>query len=200
MPDKIKKLFRFALLLAAVYLVTYYGSRYYLMIKRDLAPPPQAYLHHYVHKEPYIQGPPEFQKDVKNALATIKKVSPEQYEDVCKYCVYIELADLNVSIAASVNSNSKGTIAVYEKRYCSAIQNNYYVERILVHETTHLIQFTKDSTTDSIEKDEAEALAAERQLLTALEVPPETIDQVAGNQLLETRWWEKDIRNAMGRD
>ncbi|MGS0765918.1 hypothetical protein [Syntrophomonas curvata] len=200
MPDKIKKLFRFALLLAAVYLVTYYGSRYYLMIKRDLAPPPQAYLHHYVHKEPYIQGPYEFQKDVKNALATIKKVSPEQYEDVCKYCVYIELADLSTKISALANNR---TVYVFRERYDKDKDSQYYIERILVHETTHFIQQSENRVKNvPAEKSEAEALASERQLLTALKVPPDIIAQVAGDQLLQLEWWKDNtqIRNAMGRN
>jgi hypothetical protein len=196
---KYKNILLTVILCVVTYYGVYYGTKYYLAVRADRAIPPQAYLHHYIHKEPYIGGPPEFKEDVKKALATIQKVSPEQYEDVVRYCVRVKLIDLQTKNAGMAKHK---TIYVFKRGYTESSCNQYSLENMLVHETTHLIQYAQQKGNEPIEQREAEALAAERKLLTALEVPPEEIERIAGDHLLKTRWWEddKDIWNAMGRN
>lgn len=203
MSKTIKSLLLYIVFLAAVYAVTYHGYIYIYKVRADQAPPPQAYLHHYVHNEPYIDGPPEFQQDIKNALATIKEASPEQYEDVCKYCVQVKYVDVPTDNAGMAKHKTIFIFATgYEDALANLSFNEYRFESMIIHEAEHLIQYANNGSKIPIEQREAEALAAERKLLTALDVPPELIEQVAGEHLLETRWWEKDadIWNAMGRN
>lgn len=202
MSKTIKNLLLYAVFLAVVHAVSYHGYIYYYKVQTDQAPPPQAYLYHYAFNEPYIDGPEEFQQHIKNALATIKEFSPEQYEDVCKYCVQVKLIESDSSYAATINRT--GTIRVYNWYYNLTDQEGslHNMERMLVHESAHAVQYALGRGKEPKAYLEAEALAAERKLLNALDVPPELIEQVAGDHLLETRWWEKDadIWNAMGRN
>lgn len=202
MSKTIKNLLLYAVFLAVVYAVSYHGYIYYYKVQTDQAPPPQAYLYHYAFNEPYIDGPEEFQQHIKNALATIKEFSPEQYEDVCKYCVQVKLIEGDSSYAATINRT--GTIRVCNWYYNLTDQEGSLrnMERMLVHESAHAVQYALGRGKEPKTHLEAEALAAERKLLNALDVPPELIEQVAGDHLLETRWWEKDadIWNAMGRN
>lgn len=209
MSKTIKNLLLYATFFAAVYAVVYYGGLYYYKVQADQAAPPQAYLHHYVYKEPYIDGPPEFQQDIENALATIKEVSPEQYEDVCKYCVQVKLIESDSSYAATINRT--GTIRVFNWYYdlTNGKGSLYNMERMLVHESAHAIQYAQGRGTESKMQLESEALVAERQLLTALMISTDIIEQVAGDHLLETRWWEESgsiiakdncLESAMGRN
>jgi len=201
MSKTIKSLLLYAVFLAVVYAVSYHGYIYYYKVQTDQAPPPQAYLYHYAFNEPYIDGPEEFQQHIKNALATIKEFSPEQYEDICKYCVQIKFVSKDTEkVAASTNKSR--IIKIYTNGYKQAEERKYALEQTLVHEAAHLLQYEEQREHQPKEQREAEALAAERKLLNALDVPPEFIEQVAGEHLLEIRWWEydQDLSESMGRN
>lgn len=135
--------------------------------------------------EPQIVGPPEFQEDIKNALALLKEKAPDHYEKVCKNVVSINLVDDGPSNAWV------GSVIIYisKKKLDSFSSDKYYLPVTLVHETVHVIQFRNGALLGS-EQTEREALAAERDALQKLGAPPDYIERVAGEHLLETRWWE----------
>lgn len=198
---KFKNICLAIILLTVLYCSIYHGTKYYIAVRADRAVPPQAYLHHYIHKEPYIGGPPEFKEDVKKALATIQKVSPEQYEEIVNYCIRIKLVNIETNLAAGM-AKYKTVFIFNDKGYLVTKDKTHFLEQLLVHETTHLVQYAQQRGSEPIEQREAEALSAERNLLAMLGVPPDKIERIAGDDLLKTRWWEddKDIWNAMGRN
>ncbi|MGE5423612.1 MAG: hypothetical protein ACM3QW_10130 [Ignavibacteriales bacterium] len=195
--SKLKNILLYCLGCVMLWAACYYGTHYYMDLRSDRVVPPQAYLYHYIHQEPYIEGPPAFQENIKKALATVEKVSPEQYKDIEKYCIRVRLDDRYNKVSA-VAYNS--TVYVIKNRYNKDKNCVYYLERLVIHEATHLKQYEQNQGSETIEKREAESLASERKLLRNLKIPPADIERVAGDHLLKTRWWEKVNKNVMGRN
>lgn len=190
----IKKTLCYGLLLAAAYFITYHAA-YTILTYKKQGITLTAFTYHLTEHEPYIEGSPDFQEDVKKALVIINEASPEQYADISKYCIQVKLVDGSTTHPLAAWSTKNGSLQVYSNWYQECKKNNheYYMERMLVHETAHFIQYADNQWDDDAVQREAGALAAERKLLTALNVSPKIIETVAGEHLLETRWWEDNI-------
>lgn len=166
-----------------------YGYRYFTM---DTAPP-QAYTAKPAPSEPTIEGPPEFQADVQKALAFLKEKSPEQYKNICLYVHHVQFTDELAKANAFAWINSTGNVYINISKYLNHIKNRsedaaimiaYPLPLTLVHETAHLKQMEQNRPSTG-EAAEREALAAERDLLRALNVPPEIIDKIVTEQRIK---------------
>lgn len=184
---KYKNILLAVILLVALYYSVYYGTKYYLAVRADRAVPPQAYLHHYIHKEPYIEGPPEFREDVKKALATIQKVSPEQYEEICSYAITIRQIDYRITKSGVAWADTEHN-QIFISDELSVSLNPYQLLTTLVHESKHLSQ---NQNMDAEQK-EREAVLAEKTLLIALDIDQSIIEQLINEQRFESRWWEEE--------
>jgi len=184
---KFKNVFLAVILLTVLYCSIYHGTKYYIAVRADRAVPPQAYLHHYIHNTPYIEGPPEFREDVKKALATIQKVSPEQYEEICSYAVIIRQINSRITKSGVAWADTLHN-QIYISNDLSVELNPYQLLTTLVHESKHLSQ---NQHMDAEQK-EREAVLAEKTLLVALDVDHAIIKQLINEQRFESRWWEEE--------
>lgn len=184
---KFKNVFLAVILLTVLYCSIYHGTKYYIAVRADRAVPPQAYLHHYIHNTPYIEGPPEFREDVQNALATIQKVSPEQYEEICSYAVIIRQINSRITKSGVAWADTLHN-QIYISNDLSVELNPYQLLTTLVHESKHLSQ---NQHMDAEQK-EREAVLAEKTLLVALDVDHAIIKQLINEQRFESRWWEEE--------
>lgn len=144
-------------------------------------PPPEPQVEEPV--EPQITGPPEFQEDVKNALALIKEKAPEHYKLSCDNVLSIDLSEAHPEWEAWVNSVIIYISKVNYDKYRKV--NPYYLHILLAHETTHVVQFRQGRLKTPREEREREALAAEREILLKLDCPEHIIKQ------REVRWRKK---------
>lgn len=186
MLSKIKSLIGWTVLLLAVFCLSY-GCKYLWYVWTDQVPPPQAYLHHYVNKEPYIDGPPEFQQDIKKALATIEEVSPEQYAEMCSYAVQIKLINHKITKSGVAWADADYN-QIYISDDLSVELNPYQLLTTLVHESKHLSQ----NPNMDAEQKEREAVLAEKILLEALDVEESIIVQFTNEQRFDSKWWEEE--------
>jgi len=184
---KFKNVFLAVILLTVLYCSIYHGTKYYIAVRADRAVPPQAYLHHYIHNTPYIEGPPEFREDVQNALATIQKVSPEQYEEICSYAVIIRQINSRITKSGVAWADTLHN-QIYISNDLSVELNPYQLLTTLVHESKHLSQ---NQNMDAEQK-EREAVLAEKTLLIALDIDQSIIEQLINEQRFESRWWEEE--------
>jgi len=184
---KFKNVFLAVILLTVLYCSIYHGTKYYIAVRADRAVPPQAYLHHYIHNTPYIEGPPEFREDVKKALATIQKVSPEQYEEICSYAVIIRQINSRITKSGVAWADTLHN-QIYISNDLSVELNPYQLLTTLVHESKHLSQ---NQHMDAEQK-EREAVLAEKTLLVALDIDHAIIKQLINEQRFESRWWEEE--------
>lgn len=184
---KFKNVFLAVILLTVLYCSIYHGTKYYIAVRADRAVPPQAYLHHYIHNTPYIEGPPEFREDVQNALATIQKVSPEQYEEICSYAVIIRQIDYRITKSGVAWADTEHN-QIFISDELSVALNPYQLLTTLVHESKHLSQ---NQNMDAEQK-EREAVLAEKTLLIALDIDQSIIEQLINEQRFESRWWEEE--------
>lgn len=155
----------------------------FLHLIRDTNPPP-AYAAKTIPSEPTIEGPPEFQADVQKALAFLKEKSPERYENVCLHTHSVKLVTEQVKPNAFAWTDITGTVYVNNSLYFRHFNDRsgnimvaYPLPLTLVHETTHLVQLEQKRPWTG-EAAEREALAAERDFLHALGMPPEIIDKI----------------------
>lgn len=146
--------------------------------------------------EPTIEGTEEFQADVQKSLAFLKDKAPGHYNSVCLYIRTVKLTDYEPGPKIEGWTNSTGTVYIVKSQLEIHSKNReklridtYPLPLTLVHETAHLIQLEqkKPSTGEAAER---EALATERDLLHALNMPPEIIELLTGEKRLEYRWWE----------
>lgn len=147
--------------------------------------------------EPEIIGPPEFQAEVKEAIAVMKEKAPNHYKCLCSLVEKIELSDNPPSDKAFAWTNPQSTTIYFNsKLYSEHLKHchndtgsKYAVHILLAHETAHRIQFKYYQITD-IREIEAQALAAERDLLKQFGLPQETINQISGDHKLQEKWWD----------
>lgn len=167
----------------------------FILINYDLVPKSQAspatatkQVQEKSLGEPEITGPPEFQQEVKEAIAVMKEKAPNHYNRLCELVEKIELSnDKPDEYLAWTNSNNH-TIYFNSKSYPAHFQRygKYSVCCTLAHETAHQIQFQYPQVTDKREK-ESQALSAERDILKQLGAPSDIINQLAGEHILK-RW------------
>ncbi|HHV36128.1 MAG TPA: hypothetical protein GXX59_11280 [Syntrophomonadaceae bacterium] len=178
----------------------------FILINYDLVPKSQAspatatkQVQEKSLGEPEITGPPEFQQEVKEAIAVIKEKAPIHHYFLCKFVTKIETSDNppNDKFFSWTNSQSP-TIYFNPKLYSGHLQHKndptrrigkYAIYSALAHETAHRIQFKHLQLADQREI-EAQALAAERDILKQLEVPQDIINRISGNHILNEEWWE----------
>lgn len=144
-----------------------------------------------------IRGPKGFQEDVQATLDMLEERSLEHYREVKTHIRAISLAETNEE-----NKNWGGYFTALGEAFLTRHHYDLYLERsellilpeyalalVLIHEAEHLKQY-REGREYSGEQAEREALAAERSLLEALGADAEDIEKIAGDHLLETRWWE----------
>ena len=150
--------------------------------------------------EPEIIGPPEFQAEVKEAIAVMKEKAPNHYKCLCSLVEKIELTsdDPPTEKSFAWTDSKEPVIYFNSKRYQEHLKyrndasirgGKYIIPILLAHETAHRIQFEYYQVTDAREL-ESQALAAERDLLKKLGLSQETVNQFSGEHLLKEKWWD----------
>lgn len=172
---------------------------YDLVPKNQPAPAPGAsqQTQKTTQDEPEIIGPPEFQTEVKEAISLMKEKAPNHYKCLCSLVEKIELSDNPPTEKSFAWTNPQSTTIYFNsKLYSEHLKHchndtgsKYAVHILLAHETAHRIQFKYYQITD-IREIEAQALAAERDLLKQFGLPQETINQISGDHKLQEKWWD----------
>lgn len=167
----------------------------FILINYDLVPKSQAspatatkQVQEKSLGEPEITGPPEFQQEVKEAIAVMKEKAPNHYNRLCEFVEKIELSDDKPKEYLAWTNSQNHIIYFNSKSYPAHLQRygKYAVYCTLAHETAHQIQFQYPQVTDKREK-ESQALSAERDILKQLGAPSDIINQLAGEHILK-RW------------
>lgn len=191
----IKEIIEAVLWVALCIGIWYIGLNYDLVPEKQAAPAPAAsQAQEKAPGEPEIIGPPEFQTEVKEAIAVIKEKAPNHYKCLCSLVEKIELSDNPPNDYFAWTAPENPVIYFSTKAYSEHMRqkNNisrigkHFVYMVLVHETAHRIQFKYYQITDTQES-EAQALAAEKDLLKKLGVPQGTINQLSGGHVLQEK-------------
>lgn len=153
--------------------------------------------------EPIIEGPPEFQKEIKDTLALIKEKAPTHYQNVCRYIKGIKLTNEEISHRIPAWTNDSGILYVSNSGYADHLKINtlsdmrmgrYFFVMLLAHETAHQLEIERNQLAN-IEEEEHQALAAERDILKLIGVDTKTIETLTGDHVLQQRWWEDMPQN-----
>lgn len=141
--------------------------------------------------EPVITGPPQFQEEVAAAISVMKEKAPSHYKALCKYVTNIELSNQPPNKKAMAWTNSKSKTIFFDVDKYNRLSDNkmYIIIAMIAHETAHQIQY-RDMQVTEIREIESQAVAAERDVLIKLGAPPETINLIAGEHILNEEWWK----------
>lgn len=141
-----------------------------------------------------IEGSERFKQKIEESLEYLEEHYNEGYLDICKYVEYIGAIRVEDYFAYSKPDERK----IYFSKECfeyewtdpgRSLRVEWIIPVTLIHETQHIKDFER-RTFSTVYQLEKWALEAEREFFRAMGVDEETIEEVAGEHLLETRWWE----------
>lgn len=142
--------------------------------------------------EPEAIGPPEFQTEVKDALALMKEKAPNHYYAVCSIIKKIILTDEMPPEATedttAWTAPDRNSIYITSNGYKRHLQVQtqptrlgvYFIPLAIIHETAHQIEYQFNQISTDVEEENI-ALAAERDFLRLLGLTDEAVLSIIGS-------------------